>query len=310
MSRLPSLCALALLLGAGPARSAPATKLAAPAAAEPVEEAPVEVVKRGAESWWGDAHPRIDRVVNLYLARTTRKRTLQLTVDHRTNQPFTENTWHDYFGFDAGSLKIGLGLRYGILENLDAGFYRLNSATERFDVYQFDARYRLLRQERHHLDLGLRAGVTWFSQEDAEDAVGWLGQLLVDRRFFSRLTFGSGLLFHSDSTNGVKSSADRNWSLAVPVLLDVRILGWLSWNLEVAFNVAGYGTRGKRDAAGKELSSWPAFSSAVRFITSRHTFELVLTNNQYTSADGVVANTPRGFDKLIVGFTITRELNF
>ncbi len=278
--------------------------------AEEVEEVEVKQVSRGPASWWGEAHPRLDRAVNLSLAQTTRRLSLQLTVDHRTNQPLGENTWHDYFGFDAGGLKIGLGLRFGILDWLDVGVYRLNSATERFDVYQFDVKAHLLRSERHHLDLGVRAGVTWFSQEDAEDAAGFLAALLINRTFFSRLTVGTGVLFHSDSTNGVKSSLDTSWSLAVQALVDVRILSFLSWNLEAAFNVAGYGTRGKRDASGAELTSYPVLSSSVRFITNRHTFALVLSNNPYTSADGVVANTERALDKLIVGFTITREWNF
>lgn len=314
---------VALLIAAGltatgraeerPATSQPATPPAG-AAEEEVEELDASQVqvrtRAGASEFWTDAYPQIDRGVNLPLPQPVRRGAVVLVVDHRTHKPFTENTWHDYFGFDGGSLKIGLGLRFGVWHGLDAGVYRLNSATERFDVYEFDARYQLLRQARHIVDLGLRGGVTWFSQQDAEDAVGFLGQLLLARRLFNRLTLATGLLFHSESTNGVKSAQDDNWSLATMALVDVRILGWLAWNAEVAINVAGYGTRDARDAAGEDVSSWPSFSSSVRFVTNRHTFALVLSNNPYTSSDGYVANTPRGFDKLIVGFTITREWNF
>jgi hypothetical protein len=279
---------------------------------EEVEDTAVAVViTEGPSSWWGESHPTLDRGVNLHLAQVTRKLALRLVVDHRTNKPFTENTWHDYFGLDAGGLKIGLGLRFGVWDDLDAGFYRLNGATEAFDVYEWDAKYHLLHQQRHLLDLGLRAGITWFSQQDAADAVGGFAQLLIDRRFLDRVTVGTGLLFHSDSTNGVKSSADTAWSLATMLIVDVRILGWLSWNAEAAFNLAGYGTRDKRAAeSGEAITPAPAFSSSVRFITHRHTFSLVLSNNPYVSSDGYVCNSPRGFDKLIVGFTITREWNF
>jgi hypothetical protein len=62
--------------------------------------------------------------------------------------------------------------------------------------------------------------------------------------------------------------------------------------------VAGYGAR------------WPAFSSAVSFLTHRHVFSLVLSNTQYLSADGIVASTPYGFRHLVVGFQIQRELAF
>ena len=258
------------------------------------------------EDAWSPAYPQFDRGINLPLPTPVRRGALVLVVDHRTNQPVSDNTWHDYFGLDAGGLKIGLGLRFGVLQGLDAGIYRLNNASERFDVYEFDARYQLLCQERHVVDLGLRAGLTWFSQEDADDAVGGFGQLLLGRRLWSRLTVATGLLFHSDSTNGVKSRDDDDWSLATMVVMDVRILPSLAWNVEAGINIAGYGTRGE---AQQSLSSWPSFDSAVRYITNRHTFAVVVSNNPYVSADGVVSNSPRGFDKLVVGFTITREWN-
>lgn len=296
--------------------SAPTVAPSSPPAEKPApkEEAIEEVEARpaphGAERFFSDEYPRIDRGLNLPLPTPVRKGAMVLVVDHRTYKPFIENTWHDYFGFDGGSLKIGLGLRFGILDFLDAGVYRLNSATERFDTYEFDARLRFLRQERHFVDVGVRGGLTWFSQEDADDALGGFAQLLLARRLFQRLTLGAGLLFHSDSTNGVKSSSDDDWSLATAVIVDVRILGWLAWNVELGINVAGYGTREKQDAAGEDLTAYPSLSSSVRFVTSRHTFALVVTNNPYTSADGVVCNSPRGFDELVVGFTITREWNF
>jgi hypothetical protein len=302
--------ALAQSRPASPPATAPATPVARAAAkGEAIEEVEARPSTPGPERFWSSDYTQIDRVVNVLLPRTVRRGALVLVVDHRTVQPIQNNTWHDWFGFDAGGLKIGLGLRLGILENLDVGAYRLSHGSDRFAVYEFDARYRVLRQERHFLDVGLRAGVTWFEQSDAQDAVGGLGQLLLSRRLFQRLTLGTGLLFHSQSSNGVKSNLDDRWSMAVPLLVDVRILGWLTWNLELTFNVAGYGTRNKRDTTGGAISSFPDVASSVRFVTNRHTFALVMTNNPYCSADGLVANSPRGFDQLVVGFTIVREWN-
>ena len=54
----------------------------------------------------------------------------------------------------------------------------------------------------------------------------------------------------------------------------------------------------------------PIISTALKFVTYRHTFSLVVTNSQYTSADGIVANTYRQAKDLILGFTITREFDF
>ena len=54
---------------------------------------------------------------------------------------------------------------------------------------------------------------------------------------------------------------------------------------------------------------WPGFTSSVKFHTHRHTFSLVLSNTQYYSQDGIVANTSKNFRNLIVGFSITREIH-
>lgn len=262
-----------------------------------VEEIAVEAAPSAldAASWRPENYPVLDRVVNVPTALTSRALSFRFLVDHRTFQPWTDQPFEDMLGFDAGGLKIGLGLRFGILDWLELGVYRLNNGVLPFDVYEFDLKFQALRQEEHFVNLAVRGGATWFYQAGAEDAAGGFGQLFVDRLFFHRLRVGTGLMFHSDSTDDAKNAADTDWSLAVPVYVDVRILDWLSWNVELVASVAGYG--------GK----WPNFSSSVRFITHRHTFALVLSNNQYMSADGLVANSERGFDDLIIGFSITRE---
>ena len=237
-------------------------------------------------AWSTDDSPRPERAVNLMTARTTRKHAFLIIVDHRNRQPVDEDTFHDFFGFDAGGLKIGLGLRFGILDTLDAGVYRLNGTAELFDVYEFDAKYQILRQEDHFLDVAIRPGVTWFSQEGEEDGAGFFGQLLISRSFRDRLTVGTGLLYHSDSSNDAKTVDDTDHSMAVQALLDVRIFPWLAWSMEMAAGVDGY------------RSAHPIFTTAVRGITHRHTFSLVFSNTQYMSADGVVTNTNRGFSDM------------
>ena len=250
-------------------------------------------------SSWSDprSHTILDRGVNLFTAATTRKKKLVFFLDHRARQSFLkENFFRDFFGFDAGGLKIGLGLRYGILDNLDAGFYRLNGTTETFDVYEFDLRFRFLEQKKHHLSLALRAGVTWFFQPDRADAAGFLAQLVAQRSLFKRLNLALGVAFHSDSSGPGKARDDPNHSFALTGLIEVRIASFLAWNLEISASLFGYGAK------------WPAWSTSLKFLTPRHIFSLVVTNTQYTSTDGMVGNSSRGFGDLIVGFSITREL--
>ena len=301
---------------AAPVLAEPAASLAPAPAPAPAEVAPspapahAEVVEAGdaveaveavevtkEDSKWDLAQiVQVERAVNVQFAQTTRRHAFLLIVDHRTFQAaFNKNSWGDFFGLDSGNLRIGIGLRFGILDGLDVGVYRLNNATDAFDTYEFDVKWRFLRADKHYIDMAIRAGLSWFSQKNAKDAVGGFGQLLISRMLFRRLTLGTGLMFHSDSSSDVKSNLDTQWSLAVPGSVEIRILPWLAWNVEATFKVAGYGAK------------WPSFSTAWKFLSPKHVFSLVLSNTQYIGADGIVANSRRGYKDLIIGFQIQRE---
>lgn len=273
------------------------------AAGEDIEEiedvAEVEVVSPSG-GFDGPNVSRVDRAVNQLTARPIRAGAIVFIVDHRTRQSFLtgkEELWHDYLGLDAGGLKIGLGLRFGILDDLDVGLYRLNGTSEVFDSYELDARYRFLDQENYGLDLAVRAGVTAFVHPGDIYALGYLGQLMLDRIFADELLVGLSVMVHSDSSNDVKSVDDTDWSLGLGVQLEWRFVDWMAWDLEVGANLAGYG------------ADWPAFATSLKILSHRHTFSIVFSNTQYMGADGQVANTWRGFDDLILGFQITREWN-
>ncbi len=275
----------------------PAAAQGEPADDEVVEEAAVEVLTPAPGAWRPDDRARIERTVNVLGPGTTRPGRMLFVVDHRTWQPFVEDPFYDYLGLDSGGLKIGLGLRFGAVEGLDFGLYRLNNGVEAFDSYDFDARWRVVDQRDLGLDLALRLGATWFVQPEDADAVAPFAQLLVQRQLFDgRLSVGSGLLYHADSTHETKSASDTNWSLALPVTVELRLAPGLAWDAEAVVNLAGYG------------AARPVLSSALKLITHRHTFSVVVSNTQYMGADGLVANTARGFDELILGFGIGREL--
>jgi hypothetical protein len=272
--------------------------VAASARAEEVEQIDtVEVVdvQEVGDDLHGEAWPVIDRAFTLMNGRTLRPQSWEVVIAHRTGAPLRKNPFYDYVGFDSGGLKIGLGLRYGVLDRLDIGVYRLNGTVEPFDTYELDGRYQLVKRQDHGFDLALRAGVSWFSAE-GNNASAFLGQLLGSTLVADRLTLGAGLLFHSDSTNEKKTREDDKSSTAVMGLTELRVLDWLALDLEVAANVGGYS------------SQIPIFTFGPKIVTNRHSFAFVVTNSQYMSADGVVANTPRAPKRWILGFNITREI--
>jgi len=255
-----------------------------------VQIVPVDSIHYGVDT------AQAERIGNILIARGARKGSVIFFLSHRAYESFTKDPFYDGLGFDGGSLKIGLGLRYGILDSLDVGILRLNGTVEVFDTYEFDARFQVLRQERHGIDVAVRAGVSWFAQKGHEDASGYLAQLLADRIFADRCLVGAGLLFHSSSSNDRKTIRDDKPSLAGTAFAEYRFLRALAVDLEGAMAIAGY------------HSKYPTVSAGFKAYTNRHTFSLLVTNTQYTGADGVVSNTWRSRpSEWILGFNLTRE---
>jgi hypothetical protein len=241
--------------------------------------------------------PVLDRFTSVFSATALRRGSVLLDFDHRVRQPLSDEPLHDFLGFDAGGLKIGIGFRYGIIANADIGLYRLNGTVEIFDTYEFDARYQLLHERTHGLSLALRGGVSWFVQPDIEDASGGFFQLLVDKTFAHRVRFGTGLLYHSESSGPDKATGDEAHSLAIPGMLALRLFPSLALVVETVSAVDGY------------YAAHPMVSIALKKITHGHTFSLLVSNSQYTSADGIITNSDTDFGDAAIGFTITRELD-
>ncbi len=249
----------------------------------------------------GEAAVRRDRGINVLTARTVRKRALLFIVEHRPYESLFsgEDAFFDYFGFDGGNLKVALGFRFGILDNLDVGITRLSDGGKvAYDTYEFNARYAFLNQQKHQIDAAVVGGVTWFAQKDAKDAAGGFGQLFIDRVFFDMLMVGVGFAFHSESSSDVKSTKDDAFSGAVTGLLEWRMIDRLAFTAEVGASVFGY----------KE--KWPALSFGLKVLTNRHVFTLMLTNTQFILADGIVANSWREPSDWVLGFQIVREFDF
>ncbi len=274
-------------------------------AVETVEAADVTDVSDSSD-FYGTAFPVIDHALNLHTARTLRPGSLNAVIVHRTREPIIgygtdnagdafKNIFHDYFGFDGGGLKIGLGVRLGIVEGLDAGIGRLNDAGDPYDTWQIDAKWRILNQEKHPLDLALRAGASLFTSEGSFKA-GALGQLIVNRLIAKRYTLGASLLFHSRSYTRNKRASDTSYTLGAGAFMEARFSEALGLVAEGAWGFAGYHAKN------------PTFSLGPKIFTNRHTFSIVLSNTQYVFDDGILANTDRRGKGMILGFNITREL--
>lgn len=264
--------------------------------AEEVEEIDSLEILTEPSPWDPDLWPRDDRWINLSQGRTIRPGAWLFTVTHRAWESLDEEPGDHGLGLDSGSLKVGLGVRYSPWERLDLGLQRTNGTAEVFDTYEMDARFQLLDQVDQGIDLALRGGVSWFAQPDTEDASGAFGQLLLSRDLGHRIRLGGGLLFHADSSSDLKSTEDDEESWGVAAAGELWLHPRLAWLVESAWNVSGYG------------EEEPALATSLKLRTHRHTFSVVLSNTQYTGADGLPTGAWREPDDLLIGFNITREI--
>jgi hypothetical protein len=300
---------------AAPAAAAPAPT---PAAVTKPSEDDIEVLsdvvdleedEDPAAGWYGAAYPERTRILGLPTGRTVRAGGFDFIVDHRAASPIYNkdsahsgaDMWNNFLGFDS-ALTVGLGLRYGIIQGLDAGVYRVNGSS--FDTYEFDVRGQLLRQEEHEVDVMVRAGLSWFSIPNEKDALKPFAQAFISRLFVNRLLATAGVMYHSDSSSSnsltspgyaQKYKEDKKWSVAGAVGLEYRFVASAALDAEVVHCTAGF------------CNKKPAFSAGLKYFTNKHTFALVCGNTQYLSSDAYITNTDTPWSKLVIGFNITRE---
>jgi len=256
--------------------------------------------KDPAVGWYGPSFPDPVRVLALPTARALRAGDWEFTIDYRSTSPVYDNSaehplanmWNSYFGLDS-AIRLGLGIRYGLIADLDIGIYRVG--TDKTDTYEFDARYQILRQEEVGLDLAVRYGLTWFAQPNTADAAGYFTQLLVSHILWDRLLVTGGALYHSNSTNDTKYNQDKPWSAALAGGLELRAAASLAFDAEFVSCAAGY------------CSRRPTLSGGMKYITHRYTFALLGTNTVYETSDGYLTNTDRPWSHLSIGFNITRQ---
>ena len=290
-----------------PAATAPKAATVAAPAAKPAEN-DIEVLSEVVDlqeaedptaAWYGQGFPNALSILALPTARTLRAGGWRFIIDHRSTAPIYDSSSSHPFA-DMGNtlagldspVRVGLGLRFGVIEDLDVGIYR--AASSRTDTYELDARYQILHEASMGVDVAARYGLTWFAQPNAPDASGFYGQLLATRLLFNRVLLSAGGFYHSNSTNDTKYNQDKAWSMAFGGGVEARATASLAIDAELVSCTAGY------------CSKNPTFSGGVKYITNRHTFAVVCGNTNYLTADGYITNTDRPWSKLTLGFNITR----
>lgn len=246
-------------------------------------------------SWQSDDYAAIDRAFSVPYPRTTTKGSFLFSIEHRAFEPVNEDPGQNLLGFDSGNLKIGIGLRYGITDEVDVGVRRFNGTVDLFDVYEFDLRMQVQSEASSMLDFSFQTGGTWFDEPEKSDFFGFYGMMTIGKTLADRTYITAGVLHHTESTGPMKTEADETSSSAALFSANFLVRTGLAIVAEFSLPVNGYDSGYGTWAIGPKLQTWG------------HSFAIVFSNSQFISYDGLSAGSERSNDP-VFGFTITREL--
>jgi hypothetical protein len=246
-------------------------------------------------TWGQQRYAPVERALDVPLPRTVRKGYLQFVIGHRNRTPVDEDTFHNFFGFDGGNLKIGLGLYYGLLDNWDVGVYRLNGTVEKFDTWQFSTKWQALSETNRWVDFAVLGGASLYTISGEEEDWGGFVSPLFGRSLGEKFYASAGALYHSNSSALDKTAADTDYSTAVLGSLTARVSPRVMLVGEFSTPVAGYQARST------------AWAGGIKFVTWGHSFSFLAGNTQSISLDGLAAGTALEGDEVVLGFVITRD---
>jgi len=246
-------------------------------------------------TWDPENYAWAERAFAVQYPRTTPQGHLILSIDHRASQPLDEKPFSSLLGFDSGNLKIGLGVWYGLLDNIDIGVKRYNGTDTPFDTYEFVSRVRVLNEARGLADLALGGGFTWFDAETGNDKYGGMAEILLGRTLLKRLYVTTGAMYHSRPPVMTGTADVPNYSVAMLASANLQLIDRLAMVTEWSIPVAGV------------WEGAPAWAAGFKFYTLKHTFALLVSNTHNYSDDRLVAGAIE-WGHPVFGFAITRQL--
>jgi Membrane bound beta barrel domain (DUF5777) len=299
-------------IGLAAAYSAPAQETS-PSAPEPEAERATPVVSRPLEG---------NVIINLPSVEVPTEGLLTILFTHRFQQPVQDSTIHDLYSFDNGA-RIGIGIWYAPLKNLNVGFYR----SSELDVYEVSAQYQL--PIRGAFAASLRVGEDWrtdtntvsphssfFAQAVLAYSIGQYARLTVVPTYLQRANgspsiFGSGTRPpppHDGSCTALPivppppnpvftCSGLYEDVFNVPVALSISLTRTIRIHAEVTPRLAEVDSNGV------------GWTVALEKVLLRHRFAFTAGNQRQTTVDQYLPSVPytQSSGNVYLGFNITRQ---
>ena len=246
--------------------------------------------------------PLGDVLLTLPTSHMPERGTWELKFSHRFNQSIDEGeAVHSLFGLDSGA-NVTMGLSYVPMRDLQLSVARSNI----LDTIEASAKYLLFQQAQAiPLSAALRGGVDWRTERSLDDRTSFFAQAIVSRQFGQRIAVYAMPTFITDAgraSTGDTSGALFETAFNVPVGASFMIRRGLSLVAEVV------PPNGDLPDTVDADFGW---ALGIKQALGGHYFEVLLTNNNATTADQYVTSTYQGAGlrsgDIQLGFNIERR---
>jgi hypothetical protein len=248
----------------------------------------------------GGGSPVFDyQLVDVRTGKVMAKGEFNFRFSHRFTSPIFNQSRRpfDLFGLDTFAYT-GLGIGYGITNRLGVNVYR--QVWDR--KIELSGEYAALKQdERIPLTFIARAAIDGkrdFAGEGNRGHYTPSVQFVIERRFFNRFSFNLDPTFVF-RTRGLDLDARRDHLIALGVGASVKLRESMAIVGEVIPRLT------KNPLAGDFFHQEPTASFGFQFRTSRHVFEILVSNSWETNIAGSALGGP---DEKHIGFNIYRRI--
>lgn len=246
--------------------------------------------------------PLGDILLSLPTSHMPDEGTWEVRFSHRFNQSIDEGeAIHSLFGLDSGA-NVTMGLSYVPVRDVQLSLQRSNI----LDTIELSAKYLLLQQaQAMPVTATLRGGADWRTERTLDDRVSWFAQAILSRQFGER--FGVYVMPTVVTDAGRAASGDTSAALFeqafnVPVGIAWMVRPGTSLVLELIAPNSDL-----PDTVDGELG----WAVGIKRALGGHYFEILLTNNNATTADQYVSSTYQGAGlssgDIKLGFNIERR---
>jgi hypothetical protein len=246
--------------------------------------------------------PLGDVLLSLPTSHMPDRGTWEVRFAHRFNQSIDEGeAIYSLFGLDSGA-NVTMGLSYVPRRDWQLSLQRSNI----LDTIELTAKYLALQQSPAiPLTLALRAGADFRTERNLDDRVSPFVQAIVSRQFGSRLAIYAMPTFVTDA--GRAASGDTSGALFEHA---VNVPVGVAWMFRPATTLILEVVPPNSDLPD-DLDSDPGWAFGIKRALGGHYFEILLTNNNATTADQYISSTYQGgqlrWGDLQVGFNIERR---